>query len=402
MSSSLLSSIDKVHDGSAHRIKDKEKAVLFREICVEKSPTRLALARGLGMRPSSVSEAVQELIDDGLILETNARPKDGLGRPQLILSARLHRYVAISIYVDSRELKGVLVTLGEEVIAEEVLVLKPETVNREMTAAIHHLLKLLKAQVPEGSELVGACLSLIGTVNSRTRIWMSAARWPRIHNLHLSPLEARVGFPLIIRRTNETELEYFLGCNPGTGTMTVLLLHWGFGIGSAVAIRGTLLTSSLGRFGEIGHTPSVHASGAPCLCGAKGCVESIAALWSLRAVLKSRFGEVPEDEKELAPLLGDAGLFRMPKVRTALQAVQDALLVLSMIFYPDRIVLSGPFTENPAVFQRLTKGLRRALPEHARNSSSFAFIPGGMPGCRRGGANPLFREALAQALRRRT
>jgi transcriptional regulator of PTS gene len=119
-------------------------------------------------------------------------------------------------------------------------------------------------------------------------------------------------------------------------------------------------------------------------------------------VLKARLGTVPEDEKELAPLLGDAGLLRVPEIRTALRAVQDALLVLSMMFYPDRIILSGPFTENPPVFRRLTEGLRRALPEYARDASSFAVIPGGMPGCRRGGASPLFRATLARALRRST
>ena len=402
MSSPLLASIDRVHEGAPHRVKDEEKALLFREICVGKSPTRQGLARRLDIRPSSVSEAVQELVDDRLVLETHAPLKGRSGRPQLILSPRHDRYVAISIYIDSRELKGVLVTLQEEVIAEEVSVLPPRTGKREMTAAILNLLKRLHACVPEGSELAGAGLSLIGTVNLRTRTWMSAARWPSLHDLDLSLLEAQVDFPLIIRRTNEAELEYFLDCNPRTRGTSALLFHWGFGIGSAVAFRGTILTSSLGRFGEIGHTPSLRASDAICLCGSRGCLETVAALWSLMPVLKARLGSVPEDEKEFAPLLGDAGLLRMPEIGTALGAVQDALLVLSMIFYPDWIILSGPFTENPSVFRTLTEGLQRALPEYARGASSFTVIPAGMPGCRRGGANPLFRQALARALRRRT
>ena len=402
MSSPLLSSIDRVHEGVPHRVKDREKALLYREICAAKTPTRQALARRLGIRPSSVSEAVQELADDGLILEANAPLKGRLGRPHLILSARPDRYVAISVYVDSRELKGVLVTLRERVIAEEVRSMPPEAGNKEMIAAILDLLTRLQARVPGGCELAGAGLSLVGMVNSHTRTWTNAARWPRLHDLDLSALEGQVAFPLIIRRTNEAELEYFLACNPRTRSTSVLLLHWGFGIGSAVAFRGTLLTSSLGRFGEIGHTPSFLASDAPCLCGSRGCLETVAALWSLMPILKSRLGTVPEDEKELAPFLGKAGLLRVPEIRTALGAVQDALLVLSMIFYPDWIILSGPFTENPPVFRRLTEGLRRALPQYARGASSFAVIPGGMPGCRKGGANPLFRAALAKALRRRT
>jgi transcriptional regulator of PTS gene len=345
---------------------------------------------------------VQELVDDGLVSETRAPLSGTSGRPKLHLSPRPERYMAISVYIDSRHLSGVLVTLKEEVIAEETRVLPPETGNAQMIAAIRGILKRLSGGVPGGSEIVGAGLSLVGTVNARTRTWVGAARWPRLHDLDLSALEAQVDFPLFIRRTNEAELEYFLSCHPRTASSSALLLHWGFGIGSAVAFRGALLGSSLGRFGEIGHTPSLRASGAACLCGSRGCLETVAALWSLMPVIESRLGAVPEDERELAPLLGDSRLADVPELHTALGAVQDALLVLTMIFYPDWIILSGPFTQNTAVFRRLTEGLRRSLPEYARSTSRFAVIPGGMPGCRRGGANPLFRVALARALRRKT
>ncbi len=394
MRSPLLASIDRVHEGAPHRVKDKEKALLYREICMGKSPIRQLLARKLDIRPSSVSEAVQELVDDGLVRETRAPLPGRLGRPQVLLSIRPDRYAAISIYIDSRELKGVLVTLREEVIAEEVRILPPTAGNREISAAILDLLKRLPSQVPEGCELVGAGLSLLGTVNSRTHTWMNTARWPRLHDLDLSALETRVDFPVIIRRTNEVELEYFLDCNPRNRSTSALHLHWGFGIGSAVAFRGALLTSSIGRFGEIGHVPSPRASDVPCLCGSRGCLETVAALWSLMPALEARLGRVPADEKELAPLLGRAGLLSMPEIRTALAAMQDALLVLSMIFYPDLIILSGPFTENPPVFRRLTEGLRRALPDYARGAVRFAAIPGSMPGMsERGGQSTVPRRA---------
>jgi transcriptional regulator of PTS gene len=410
MSSPLLSSIDRVHEGAPHRVKDEEKALLFRQICAGRSPTRQGLARRLDIRPSSVSEAVQELVDDGLVIETQAAVKRNAarsgrgksGRPQLTLAPRADRFVAISVYVDSRELKAVLVTMQEEVLAEEVRVLPPGAANREVKAALLDLLKRLPARVPSGCELVGAGLSLVGKVNALTRTWVGAARWPRLKNLDLGAVESRLDFPLLIRRTNESELEYFLDCTPAARRGTALLLHWGFGIGSAVAFRGGLLTSSLGWFGEIGHTPVCPGSDAPCLCGSRGCLETVAALWSMMPVLTAALGELPEDEKKLAPLLGDPRLLRLPRFKQALTAMQGALLALSMVFYPDWILLSGPFTENPGVFRRFADGFRGLLPAHAQGAMSLSTIPVGMPGCRRGGANPLFRAALARALRRRT
>ena len=402
MTSPLLASIDRVHEGAPHRVKDEEKALLYREICIGKAPTRQGLARKLDIRPSSVSEAVQELVDDGLVVEQQARPKGRTGRPQLILSPRADRFVAISVYVDSRELKGVLVTQQEEVLAEEVRALPQSAGNREVSAACFDLLKRLRARTPAGAELAGAGLSLPGTVNSRTRTWVRVARWPKLADLDFSDLEAKVDFPIVLRRMNEAELAYFLDCTPRARAGTALLLHWGFGIGSAAAFHGELLTSSLGRFGEIGHARIGADLAAPCLCGLRGCLETVAALWSLLPKFAEALGALPEDERELAPFLGNPRLQRLPELGRALAAMQEALVLLTMIFFPDTILLAGPFTENPVLLRRLSDGFRRSLPDYAREHVSITAIPGGMPGCRRGGANPIFRQALARALRRRT
>ena len=403
MISPLLSRIDEIHEGTTHRVKDTEKAILYRAICVGKQPTRLALARRLRVRPTSVSEAVQELVDDGLVREEQKRANGKTGRPQSILSARADRFAAISIYVESRELKAVLVTLQEDVIAESFRSLSQEAGNKELARVIHELLADLALRVPDGCTLVGACLALVGTVNVRTQTWVSAARWPRMRNLDVARIAAGVRFPVVLRRTNEVELDYYLDSTPAARRGTTLLLHWGFGIGSAVSIRGTLLDSTIGRFGEIGHAPIEGDAKVSCLCGQTGCLETVAALRALTPVIRAETGqEVPEEEKDLAPILANPRILSLPEVERAMHALQEALRVLVMIFYPDTILFSGPFTDNPRVLLRLDTGVRRVLPDYARKALSFDVIPGGMPGCRRGGANPLFREALALALRRKT
>jgi predicted NBD/HSP70 family sugar kinase len=402
VSSPLLASIDRVHEGSPHRVKDEEKALLYREICMGRNATRQGLARRLDIRPSSVSEAVQELVDDRLVREEHSKARGKTGRPQLILSPRPDRFVAVSAYVDSRELKGVLVTLQEEVIAEEVRPLPADAGNREIHAAIVDILSRLRAKVPDGSEMAGAGLSLAGSVNERTRTWARVARWPRLDDLDVSDIESRMDFPLVLRRANEAELEYYLDATPRARAGTTVLMHWGFGIGAAAAFQGRLLTSSLGRFGEIGHARIGTDGAAPCQCGQKGCLETAAALWALMPALAESMGELPEDERELVPFLGSAKLLQLPALKNALAAVREALVVLSMVFFPDTILLTGPFTENPNLVRRLAEGFQKALPGYARGAVALAAVPGGMAGVRKGGANPLFREALARALRRNT
>ncbi len=410
MSSPLLASIDRVHEGAPHRVKDDEKAMVYREICAGRPATRGSLASDLGLRPTSVSQAVQELLVDGLVEESKEEPRGRSGRPERTLVPRHDRLAAISIYVDSRELKGVLVSLDESILAEESRAVPADAGNRALSGAVFGLARSLRRRVPRTARFVGASVSLVGTVNPRTATWVSAARWPRLSDLDLSKASVRLGFPVALRKTNETELEYWLASNPDAAEKSVVLLHWGFGIGSAVSYRGELLASSIGRFGEIGHIRLGGVSGsrrgsgvaAACVCGSRGCLETQAALWALLPRLRARLGALPEDEGELAPILSDPRLLAVPIVRQALLAVQDALLVLHRIFYPDIVLLSGPLVENPVVFDRLAAGFKRSLPGYARGSVDLAVIPGGMDGCRRGGASPLFRDTLGKALRRRT
>lgn len=413
MISPLLASIDRVHEGAPHRVKDREKAMLYRAICAGRPATRGSLARGLGLRPTSVSHAVQELLVDGLVAEGQERPPGRSGRPERMLVPRTDRLAAISIYVDSRELKGVLVGIDESVVAEECRAVPAGAGNSALSAAILGLARSLRGSVPRAARLVGAGITLVGTVNPRSATWVSAARWPKLSDLDLSKAGARLGFPVALRRTNETELEYWLASHPEAAGKSVVLLHWGFGIGSAISYRGELLASSIGRFGEIGHIRLGSRLGgrqgsrrggrtAACICGSSDCLETQAALWALLPRLRARLGSLPEDEGELAPFLSDPKLLAMPAVRDALLAVQDALLVLHRIFYPDVVLLSGPLVENPAVFETLADGFQRSLPGYARGSVALAVIPGGMIGCRRGGASPLFRDTLRQMLRRRT
>jgi transcriptional regulator of PTS gene len=343
---------------------------------------------------------VHELVDDGLVAERSLRARKQSGRPRLVLAPKPDRLQAISLYVDSRELKAVLLNMDEEPIAEESRTVPARAGNRELFSAIRELLERLPERMQRGSTLVGASLALVGTVNPRTLVWVGAARWPRLGNLDLSTLEKQVGFPVMLRRTNDAELEYQLQSASRVLGQCALLLHWGFGIGSAVSFRGETLTSSLGRFGEIGHVRLDPGNSAPCLCGSRGCLETTAALWALLPALKRRLTTLPVDEPGLAPLLADSRILDLPEIRHALVSVRDALLMLYQIFHPDTVLLSGPFTENTAIFHRIADGFRRSLPAYACGAVSVCPVPAGMPGCRRGGANPLFRQALGRILRR--
>jgi len=75
-----------------------------------------------------------------------------------------------------------------------------------------------------------------------------------------------------------------------------------------------------------------------------------------------------------------------------------ALFNLYQIFYPERILIYDPFTENEVVFRRLVKEFKASVPEYARNAVTDQRITGKMSGALFGRTYPFFRSALKRYL----
>ncbi len=391
-----------IHDGTRHREKDREKAAAFAALWSHPGATRTELARLLGARPTSVGELARELVDAGLVVEGPPRHAGTSGRPRAPLDIRPDRIVAVSLAVESRCIRGALVDMAETPLAEAVQSLDADADNAAITRVLTELASQLAARRPPASQLVGAGLSLVGTVSPDELTWTGAARWPRLRNLHLAALGRRLRAPVLLRRSLDTALALHLEDGPAGRNRTLVLLHWGFGVGAAACYRGTILGSTIGRFGEIGHVPlrGGGRAGRRCLCGARGCLETEAALWALLPRLRRRLGPLPEDEGLLAAALAGPEVARLPEVRAAVRGIGAALVTLHRIFYPDVILLAGPLAENAAVFTALREEFRAGLPDYARGAVTLSVLGGGLAACRTGSARPLLAQALRPMLRR--
>jgi predicted NBD/HSP70 family sugar kinase len=395
----MLKDIASIHEGDRYRIKDGEKASVYQQIYQHQDVTRKQITAELGLRPTTVSRAVQELLQDGLVDETRspaaARPR---GRPEIRLRARLDRYTALVIQGVSRKLKGVLVNLGYQTLAEAERRLDAEAGNGELMAALAELASGLGGQNPAGARLLGLGLCLPGTVSGREQRWISAARWPRLDRLSLTTLAETAGTELYIQRALDAELEYLLVTHPEYRRGNTLLFHWGYGIGSAYAHRGRVLRSRLGRFGEIGHVRLPGSGEAACFCGAAGCLESAAALWALLPALRRRHPDTPEDEDRFGARLEAQRLAGLPEIRGAAEVVRRALHLLYQVLYPDRILLYGPFFQNDELFAALADGFSGGLPAYARGSVTVGRIASGPLGTVVGASHRFFRTALRTSL----
>ena len=394
----MLSDIASIHAGTRYRVKDWEKARIYQGICVKPGSSRKSIAETFELRPTTVSFVVQELIQDGLVKEGAIRTPGKPGRPELTLLANFNRCLVISIYVQSRELRGVLVNLRDQVLAEQTRLVEEQADEATFLDTCFSIAEHLSGRVPAGSELLGIALSLVGTVNSRTKLWSFAARWPRIRALDFHRLERRVKLPVALSRIHESELQYLIEKKKAYKRCSIVLFHWGFGIGISYSHMGQLLMSSTGEFGEIGHTIIDPASRKRCQCGRFGCLETEAALWALLPELKKTKSEISEHEEQYFELLQRPEVARLPAVTRALRFVILGVVNVHRLLSPDRILFVGPFTENAAIFQRLQQGFEESLFDSERGHVRLEIVRGGFSGCGFGSSYPFFRARLKELL----
>jgi transcriptional regulator of PTS gene len=395
----MLSNIGAVYQTSHCRVKDREKSLVYQEISNFYPCSRKAVAAKTGIRPTTVSRVVQEMLNDGLVFESEERAGEKRGRPEVLLRPNLDRLTGISLYLQSRELHAALVNIGEEILEEKFVTLDAEVTNEEFLSHCVDLIQEIEKVVPQGAELLGVALSLVGTVNSEKKTWVSASRWRKIQNLDFALLEKQLQLPVVLNRMQDAELEYLVQKNPPYRSKNVLFVHWGFGIGASFAHKGKVLGSSIGRFGEIGHTRISLDSKKQCQCGARGCLETEAALWAIRDELQASFGTGFGDERELGKVFKKLDLISHPTVRKALEYVKFSLLNLHQIWYPDVVIFYGPFTENPPLFHDLSAFIKRELPPYAGSSLEMIAIEGGFHGCIRGSLYAFFKKRFRELLR---
>ena len=394
----MLSNIENIHRISKYRIKDREKASIFQYICSQPSATRKKTAANLKIRPTTVSKSVQELIQDSLVYEGEVKNPGRQGRPEICLYPNLDRYTAIAIYIVSLEIKGALINLGEDILAEKTITLTAGADNRVLTREISSLIHHLELKKPAGSEILGTGISLPGTVNLPTRTWISSSRWPLLRNLSFDSIEEKSGHKLSVHKFLDTELEFLLLKNPDYCQGGTILFHWGYGIGSAYSNLGRLLCSTLGRFGEIGHWKMDDPFPRKCTCGLTGCLETKAALWALLPEIRKSYPDTPEDENKFCAFFNESSIEQLPIMDKALESITLALTNLYKIFFPDRILIISPFTHCKSIFTRLKEGLLDNIPDYAHKTVSLVNLDNGFQGQIYGSTYSLFHNTLRDAL----
>jgi glucokinase len=163
--------------------------------------------------------------------------------------------------------------------------------------------------------------------------------------------------------------EYWQGA--GRGARALLGMVISTGVGGGLVLDGQLVHGAQGNAGHIGHV-IVRSGGPRCGCGARGCLEAIAAGPSLaRAATRALRRGVPSALRGVVPLTGEAvtaaartgDALAVGLLAEAGRAVGQALAGAAALVDLDRVVIGGGVSQAGGL---LFEPLRAELARRAR------------------------------------
>ena len=383
-----------ISDFSASAL-DRDKTRIYQAICDQDEVSRKRLAKHLSMRPTTISTLVNELIKDEVVEEVRTVASSGQGRPEVVLAPVRDRFIVIMLQVVSRTIRCRLVDMSGSLLGEEIIEInRDEADNSMILAATESLIEKLIANAPERPEILGIGIVVPGIIDRQNRLWIYSARWPRMQALPFDEIGEKFGLPVGVNRNLNLELRTRLLRKKEEREGSVLLIHWGYGIGSSYALNGSVIESSIGSFGEFGHWTVDPSSMRQCHCGESGCLETIASLWSLLPELRTIYPVVPSEETAFEAFTRENDISELPMIERAVDAFALSLANLNKAVFADRIVLTGPFVNIPSVLKRLESRFFQHLPHYAHGKCQMYVATLGAFDITQGCVMPFFEERM--------
>lgn len=142
------------------------------------------------------------------------------------------------------------------------------------------------------------------------------------------------------------------------GYKDAIFIHWSWGLGLGIFVNGQLYSGNNGFAGEFSHIPIIE-NGDLCICGKRGCLETIASSNTIMKLVKQGFenneisslinqfklhpGKATPDDVIESARLGDE--FCISILNEVGKGMGKGLSYIIQLLNPEVIVLSGPLSK---------------------------------------------------------
>lgn len=325
-------------------IKNNNKKQVYQLIEEIPGISRAQVAEALQLSKTTVSALVDELMQEGFVLDEGAAESSRQGRKpnSLAVNHQGNGVVVLNWHKDSLDISLVNSAMELVVVREYTLRDQQESLKRIGTA----FREFVQSEC-EGIHVMGVCAIVPGMIDEKEDQIISVVLPDegrgnyRIHELR----QVLSGYPLAI--LNDTAC--FAYAENAFGKLesdSCIYININDGVGAAIIHDGHLLSGASGMATQFGHF-SVNRNGCQCACGNRGCLENQIGELALPRLFREFGVKWEKDPKEKILFKDLAGLV-MKGETEAIQLMESmaedfayALCNAITLFHPEVIIIGG-------------------------------------------------------------
>jgi len=252
--------------------KDINRQIVLNLVREYQPISRADLARRMEVARGIVTPLVNELIEQGLLVEgaMGASPR---GRKPTLLHVRAHDRLTVAVDVRLSETQIMLADFSGRALSTELLA-TPARPDELVAALATRIRRLVDAHAADG-ECQGIGLVVPGMVDRATGRLVNAPTlgWRDV-DLR-GALEEAVGLPVHVERDAVAcaLAQMWMGQGAIEGSDSFAYVTFSDGVGAGLVVGGHVVRGHRDAAGEFGHIP-LSLEGPACLCGSHGCWEA--------------------------------------------------------------------------------------------------------------------------------
>ncbi|MHB8208441.1 ROK family transcriptional regulator [Mucilaginibacter sp.] len=327
------------------------KNIIIKRLYFDKALSCAELSEILDKSIPSVSKVVNELIEEGFVIEQGFAPSSGGRRPLMYALLPSAMYI-VTVAMDQLSTRIQMVDLLNTPVTEIALnELKLFANPHALSTLINYINDYIASTGIPKDKIVGIGIGMPGFIDAAEGInytYLDSAG-QSLTQLIIT----QTGVPAYIE--NDSSLialaEQKFGIAKNHKDVMVINLGWGIGLG--MIINGEIYRGHNGFAGEFSHIP-LSEDGALCTCGKRGCLEAEASMLvvaekAIKGIKKGHISSLKHTDKDHSKLVGNAIMeaanngdqFAIELLSDAGYKIGKALAILIHIMNPESIVLSG-------------------------------------------------------------
>jgi predicted NBD/HSP70 family sugar kinase len=354
---------------SAKKLLFKKK--IIRQIYFDGSLSSADLSWSIKKSIPFTTKLLNELINEGYVVETGYAPSTG-GRRPVNYSLKADAQYIISVALDQFIARIAIMDLQNKFVFQFEKFELPLAKNPQALAVLAEKINeaIVESNLPK-DKIAGVGIGMPGFIDTKKGINYSFMKTPGVGIT--TYISEKLGLPVFI--DNDSSLialaEQRFGAARGKKNVMVVNIGWGVGLG--MVLNGELFRGNNGFAGEFSHIP-LFSNGKICSCGKHGCLETETSLLVIiekaieglksgkLSVLKAPMLQHYEEANEaIINAVQDGDRFAIELFSQAGYNIGRGVAILIHILNPEMIILSGRGSSAGKVWEA---PMQQAMNEH--------------------------------------